>query len=154
MKSEKTEEWETVVIYGEPHHRMLERDGKPLSAPDQRKEQEKLDQAVAKREQETPEQRARRQADYEKKREKDREFLREVPDLFDFKLLGDEKIDGHDVWVISATPKTGRAAEARRRETVAEGPGQGLDRQGRVSMGAAGSGDHGDHFVRAVHRAA
>jgi hypothetical protein len=105
VKSEKTEEWETVVIYGEPHHRMLERDGKPLSAQDQRKEQAKLDQAVAKREQETPEQRAHREAQYEKEREKDREFLREVPDLFDFKLLGEEKIDGHDVWVISATPK-------------------------------------------------
>jgi hypothetical protein len=107
VKSEKTDEWETVVIYGEPHHRMLERDGKPLSALDQRKEQAKLDQVVAKREQETAEQRARREADYEKEREKDREFLREVPDLFDFKLLGDEKIDGHDVWVISATPKPG-----------------------------------------------
>src|SRR3984885_696665 len=107
VKSEKTDEWETVVIYGEPHHRMLERDGKPLSAPDQRKEQAKLDQVVAKREQETAEQRARREADYEKEREKDREFLREVPDLFDFKLLGDDKIDGHDVWVISATPKPG-----------------------------------------------
>ncbi len=74
---------------------------------DQRKEQEKLDQAVAKREHETPEQRARREAEFENEREKDREFLREVPDLFDFKLLGDEKIDGHDVWVISATPKPG-----------------------------------------------
>jgi hypothetical protein len=107
VKSQKTEEWETVVIYGEPHHRMLSRNGKPLSAQDQRKEQEKLDRAVAKREQETPEQRAHREAEFEKQREKDREFLREVPDLFDFKLLGEEKIDGHDVWVISATPKPG-----------------------------------------------
>ena len=54
VKSEKTEQWETVVIYGEPHHRMLERDGKPLSAQDQRKEQAKLDQAVAKRERKRP----------------------------------------------------------------------------------------------------
>ncbi len=30
-------------MYGEPHHRMLERNGKALSAEDQRKEQEKLD---------------------------------------------------------------------------------------------------------------
>ena len=66
-----------------------------------------LDKAVAKLEHESPEQRARREAEYEKQREKDREFLREVPDLFDFKLLGDDKIDGHDVWVISATPKPG-----------------------------------------------
>ncbi len=107
VKSQKTEQWETVVVYGEPHHRTLERNGKPLSAEDQRKEQEKLDQAVAKREHETAAQRARRESDFEHEREKDREFLREVPDLFDFKLLGDDKIDGHDVWVISATPKPG-----------------------------------------------
>jgi hypothetical protein len=107
VKSEKTDEWETVVIYGEPHRRMLKRDGKPLSPQDESKEQEKLDQAVAKREQETPEQRVRREADHEKEREKDREFLREVPDLFDFKMLAEEKIDGHDVWVILATPKPG-----------------------------------------------
>jgi hypothetical protein len=105
VKSQKTEEWETVVIYGEPHHRVLERDGKPLSPQDQRKEQEKLDHAVAKRANETPQQREHREAEFEKEREKDREFLREVPSLFDFKLLGEEKIDGHDVWVISAEPK-------------------------------------------------
>ncbi|HEX5228645.1 MAG TPA: hypothetical protein VFW44_13090 [Bryobacteraceae bacterium] len=107
VKSSRTEAWETVVIYGEPHRRMLERNGKPLSSGDQQKEQQKLDQAVAKREHETASQRVRRQADFEKQREKDREFLREVPDLFDFQLLGDDKIDGHDVWVISATPKPG-----------------------------------------------
>jgi hypothetical protein len=107
VKSEKTDEWETVVLYGEAHHRMLQRDGKTLSADDQRKEQQKLDQVVAKLGRETPEQRARREAKYEKDREKDREFLREVPDMFDFRMLGNEKIDGRDVWVISATPKPG-----------------------------------------------
>ena len=107
VKSEKTEAWETVVLYGEPHRRMVERDGQPLSAGDQHAEQAKLDKAVAKLERESPEQRQRREADYEKQREKNREFLRDVPSLFDFKLLGDEKIDGHDVWMISATPKPG-----------------------------------------------
>lgn len=107
VKSEKTDAWETVVLYGQPHRRMLEHDNKPLSPDEQRKEQEKLDKTVAKLEDETPAQRAHREAEYEKKREKDREFLRDVPDLFDFKLLGDEKIDGHDVWRIAATPKPG-----------------------------------------------
>jgi hypothetical protein len=113
VKSEKTDEWETVVLYGEPHHRMLKRDGKPLSPEDQRKEQQKLDKTVAKLQQETPGQRARREADYEKQREKDREFLREVPDLFDFKLLGDQTIDGRAVWVISATPRPNAQAKSR-----------------------------------------
>jgi hypothetical protein len=107
IKSESADAWETVILYGEPHRRMLEHDNKPLSPADLSKEQQKLDKAVAKLQQETPQQRERRAADYEKHREKDRDFLREIPDLFDFKLLGDEKIDGHDVWVITATPKPG-----------------------------------------------
>ncbi len=61
VKSKKIDEWETVVLYGEPHRRMLERDGKPLSAEDQRKEQVKLDKTVTKLERESPEQRARRE---------------------------------------------------------------------------------------------
>src|SRR5579863_5373822 len=68
MKSQKIEEWETVVIYGEPHRRMLQRNGQKLSDEDQRKEQQKLDEAVAKRERETPQQRARREADFEHER--------------------------------------------------------------------------------------
>ncbi len=114
VKSQKSEEWETVILDGEPHRRMLERDGKPLPPADQKKEQQKLDKAVAKLERETPEQKARRAAEYEKEREKDRDFLREVPDLYDFRLIGTDKIDGHDTWVISATPRPGY--EPRRRD--------------------------------------
>lgn len=107
VKSQDSKAWETVILYGEPHRRMLERDGKPLPTPEQQKEQHKLDEALAKLERETPEQRQRRLDEYTKEREKDREFLREIPDVYDFRLDGEEKVDGHDTWVISATPKPG-----------------------------------------------
>lgn len=107
VKSEDTDQWETVILYGEPHRRMLERNNKMLTDEEKRKEQEKLDKAVAKLENETEAQRAHRLAEVDKQREKDREFLREVPDLYDFKIEGDQKIDGVDTWVISATPKPG-----------------------------------------------
>jgi hypothetical protein len=107
VKSQKSESWETVVLYGEPHRRMLEHDGRPLSLADEKKEQDKLDKAVAKLERETPAQRERRTTEYDKERAKDRDFLREVADIYDFRMEGDQKIDGRDVWVISATPKPG-----------------------------------------------
>lgn len=113
VKSEKSRKWETLILYGEPHRRMLARDGKPLAADEQIREQAKLDKVAAKFEKETPEQRSRRIADYEKRREKDRDFLREVVDLYDFHLEGEEQIDGHDVWVISATPKPGYQPKRR-----------------------------------------
>lgn len=107
VKSEDSKAWETVILSGEPHRRVLERDGKPLSAAEEQKEQQKLDQAVAKLDHETPEQKQRRLDRYAKEREKDREFLKEIPELYDFHLDGEEKVDGHDAWVISATPRPG-----------------------------------------------
>jgi hypothetical protein len=107
VKSEKRETWETLVLYGQPHRRILERDGKPLPPDEQRKEQAKLDKLAAKLENETAEQRQRRVTEYEKRREKDRDFLREVTDLYDFHLEGEQQVDGHAAWVISATPKSG-----------------------------------------------
>jgi hypothetical protein len=117
VKSEDESKWETLVLYGEPHRRMLERGRKPLTAGEQRKEQEKLDRATAKLERETPEQRAKRQQDQDKRRAADREFLREIPELYNLALEGDDKVDGHDAWVISATPKPG--AQPKRSEAKA-----------------------------------
>ncbi len=117
VKSEDTRAWETLVLYGEPHRRTLEHNGKPLPPDEQRKQQLKLDKAVAKLERETPEQRRRRLAEYQKNRAKDREFLREVVDLYDFQLEGEEQAEGHDVWVIAATPKAGY--QPKRREAKA-----------------------------------
>jgi hypothetical protein len=104
-KSVETEAWETLVLDGEPRRRIIERNGKPLSPDEQRKQQEKLDKAVAKLDRETPDQKQRRLQELEKNREKDRAFLREIPELYDFRLEGDTKVDGHDAWIIDATPK-------------------------------------------------
>jgi hypothetical protein len=109
VKSEQVNEWETLILYGEPYRRLLIHDGKPASPAEQRK----LDRYAAKLERETPRQRQRRLERFEKDREKDREFLREIPDLYDFRLEGDATIDGRAVWVISGAPKPG-ARPARR----------------------------------------
>jgi hypothetical protein len=105
LKSEQTEQWETVVLDGQPHHRHLAKNGQPLSPADQRKQQEKLDAALAKLQRETPAQRQRRLADDEKQRRKDRQFLREIPALYNFEMQGEATVDGRAVWIVAATPK-------------------------------------------------
>ena len=102
-----TEAWETVILFGRPYHKTIERHGKPLSPEEQKKEQAKIDRATAKLERETPQERQIHLADYEKQREKDRAFLREIPDAFDFRLEAGEKVDGREAWVIHAAPKPG-----------------------------------------------
>jgi len=105
VKSEESSRWETLIVYGEPFRKTLEKNGKPVSADEQRKQQAKLDEKAAKLAAETPEEQAKRQAKLDREREKDREFLREVPDIYNFKIERSEVVDGRDVWVISATPK-------------------------------------------------
>jgi len=50
--------------------------------------------------------REKRLADWHRKREHEREFLREVPDAFDFRMAGEETLDGRRVYVIDATPRS------------------------------------------------
>ncbi len=105
VRSEQTERWETVVLDGEPHHRILQKNGKPLSAAEQRKQQEKLDAALDKLKRETAAQRAKRMASGQKEQREERAFLLEIPETYEFRTEGTETIDGREVWVIGATPK-------------------------------------------------
>jgi hypothetical protein len=104
VSSNHQEAWETLILGAQPYRRLLERDHQPLPADEQRRQQEKLDAAVARIEKETPEQKERRRADYEKSRRREREFLLEIPDAFHLQLEGTQTVDGQDVWVISGTP--------------------------------------------------
>jgi hypothetical protein len=113
VTSDHQEAWETIVLDGEPFRGTLERDGKPLAAGEQRKQQQKLDKATARMENETPEQKQRHAADYEKTRRREREFLKEIPDAYDFRFEGNDKVDGHDVWIVSGVPKPGYRAKSR-----------------------------------------
>ena len=98
-----TELNEVLMLGGRPYSRLLERDGKPLSKKDSEKEQTKLDKEAAKRTKETDRDRAK----FEKDRLEERKFAREIPEAFNFTLLGEENLDGLPVWKIQAEPKPG-----------------------------------------------
>ncbi len=113
VTSDHQEGWEIVVLDGLPFTRMLERDNKPLPADEQRKQQQKLDRETAKLESQSPEEKQRRAAEFEKSRRHERAFLLEIPDALDFHLDGSEQVDGQDVWVVSGVPKPGYHAKSR-----------------------------------------
>jgi len=113
VKSTERSAWETVMLDGEPYRRMLERNGRPLPSAEQKKQQDKLDKSAARLARETPEEKRRRLADYETRRRKEREFLRQIPYAYDFRIEGEAQVDGHDAWVIAGTPKAGYRAPDR-----------------------------------------
>ncbi|HEX3880166.1 MAG TPA: hypothetical protein VHW24_24460 [Bryobacteraceae bacterium] len=107
IESKKQEVWETLILEGQPYRRMLERDGKPLNSDERSAEQKKLDREVDKLSKETPQQKQHRLEDAEKQRKQEFAFVSEIPALFNLHLEGEGTVDGHPVWIVSGTPKSG-----------------------------------------------
>ena len=98
---------DVTLLEGSPYRRLVARNDQPLSLKEQNKEEDKLRKSVEERRKETEEERARRIADWERRRERQRDPLKELPDAFDFRMVGEEALASGEVYVIDATPKPG-----------------------------------------------
>lgn len=95
------------MILGSPYERLTQVNGRPLTAEQQSKEQQKLEHVIAQRQAESPEEKDRRVAKYEKERERDHLFLTEMTRAFGFKLESEQRLGARDVYVLRATPRLG-----------------------------------------------
>jgi hypothetical protein len=103
----ESETFDVTLLEGSPYRRLVARNDRPLSAKDQHKEEEKLQKSIEDRRKDTPEQHAQRVAEWERKQEKQREPLKELPHAFDFTLAGEEALNGGVAYLIEGTPKRG-----------------------------------------------
>jgi hypothetical protein len=107
VKHRDLQTFDITLLEGSPYSRLVARDDKALPPQEEKKQREKLKKNLDQRRTETPAQRQQRIADWDRKRNRERENLKEVPDAFDFRLAGEEQIDGVPVWVIEGTPHAG-----------------------------------------------
>jgi hypothetical protein len=105
VKAEVVKAYEYVTIDGLMIRKLISKDGKPLAQSEARKEEERVRRIATSRKHETPEDRAKRLAEEDKKRVKQRDFNQEIMDAFEYRLAGEEEIAGRKNWVIDATPK-------------------------------------------------
>ena len=105
VKSTEIKTWDITVLYGELYSRLIRKDDKPLSEKDEKKEEEKIDKFIAKRKNESEGDRQKRMAKEKKEREEGRAFLRDVANAYDFRIAGEEAVDGRPAWVLEATPR-------------------------------------------------
>lgn len=98
MESENVDVSRTILVNGIQFEQLVERNGRPPSAIDEWKQNQKL----YKLKRETPEQRAER---LRKQEEESSSLVREVPKAFNFQLLGEELIKGRLAYVLQATPR-------------------------------------------------
>ena len=97
----ESETFDTAIYYGRPYQRVVARDGKPLSPKEEAKEQAKMDRELAKRKRRAEDdQRTDRE-----ERKAERRAFRDIPDAFNFKMLGEETRFARKMWIIEASPR-------------------------------------------------
>lgn len=99
--------FEERMILGSPYEQLVAINGKPLSPDREAEEQSKLEAAIAQRRSESAEQRASRIEKYERDRKRNQLLLQQLTKALNLVLVGEQKLEGHDVYVLKATPRPG-----------------------------------------------
>jgi hypothetical protein len=105
IKKHEINTYDVTVLYDEPYLRRIRKDDKPLTGKEERKEAEKVDRFVAERKNESEEEHEKRLAKQEKERQEERAFVRDIINAYDFRIVGEEPVDGHDAYVVDAIPR-------------------------------------------------
>jgi hypothetical protein len=107
VKSSHSRTFDVLPMYGRPYRRLIQKDDQPLTAEEDRKQEEHWKEALEKRRKQAEEEGSKEHRALEKRRAEERRFTREIPEAYNFKLLGEEAISGKPAWVIQAEPKPG-----------------------------------------------
>src|SRR5262249_55335496 len=91
--------------YGSQFEKHAEHNREPVSTAVRQKQEQQLELMRN----ESPAQKRRR---FEKEK-RERSYMTEVPEAFDFRIVGEERLPTGPVWVIEATPLTGYQARSR-----------------------------------------
>jgi hypothetical protein len=105
VKSTEVKTYDVSFYYGEEYSRLIMVDDKPLGEKEQKKEDEKLEKFLAKYRNESEEDREKRREKEKKERQEARAYRLDVANAFDFRIAGEEQLEGVDTWAIEATPR-------------------------------------------------
>ena len=105
FKSQKSQTEEIIFLYEQPYAHLIKRNDQPLTDSEAHKVENKLNETIEKRKSETQEERRKRLADFERRHQEEHEFLLEVPDAYDFRIVSEETLNRHPVYVVAGEPR-------------------------------------------------
>lgn len=114
VKQTDSKTFQITHLCGRDYERLTAKNGHALSAAEDRKEQQKLDKCIEKLHAESDSQRAKRLAKEEEEREDRRKMRREILNAFEFRIAGEETVQGAATWRIEAEPKPDYQPEFRK----------------------------------------
>jgi hypothetical protein len=105
VKSTEVKTFDISFYYGEEYSRLIMVDDKPLDDKQKKKEDEKLEKFLAKYRNESEEDRQKRRDKEREDRQESRAYRLDVANAYDFRIVGEEELEGANTWVIEATPR-------------------------------------------------
>ncbi|MGA7239493.1 MAG: hypothetical protein WBY44_27675 [Bryobacteraceae bacterium] len=99
--------YQVMMIDGSTYNKLIALNGQPLSPKQAAEEERKLADETNRRRGESAAARQKRVAQYQRERRQDHALMGEMVKGFDFKLAGEDTVDGRRCFVLDATPKTG-----------------------------------------------
>jgi hypothetical protein len=99
--------YEDIMLDGSQYQKLVAVNDQHLDAHQQAEQQQRFQRAVAERRSESNSQKRRRIARYQADRKRERELITELSQAFTFTMAGTDKLDGHDVYLLSAEPRKG-----------------------------------------------
>jgi hypothetical protein len=103
----RTKTYLSQMLLGSRYYQLVAVDEKPLAAEEAAAERQRFEKELNRRQHETPQERKQRIAKYQKEMDRDRFFMEQLADAFDFVLSGKDTIAGHQVYVLTARPRRG-----------------------------------------------
>jgi len=113
VKLAEVQTYDVTLQGGTPYRQLVQRDDHPLPPAAEKRERESLAKTIAERRQENEAERAKRLSAYERRPDWLREAWHELPEAFDFLLVGDGSLDGRSILVIEAVPRQGYEPQSR-----------------------------------------
>lgn len=105
--------YEVSMIDGSPYNKLIARGGRPLPAAQAQSEERKLKQEIERRAKEPPGARQKRVAEYRRERRQDNALFREMAQAFDYRMAGEETVNGRRCFVVDAAPRPGYVPKSR-----------------------------------------
>ena len=110
--------YQVTMIAGSPYNKMIATDGQELSPAQMAEEDRKLAEETNRRRTESSAARQKRIAAYQRERHQDHALMAEMVKAFDFKMSGEDTINGHRCFVLDATPKAGYNPPSRETQVL------------------------------------
>jgi hypothetical protein len=102
-----TKTYRVHMIEGSTYNKLTAVDGQPLAGGQAQEEDQKLQQEIKRRRSESSSARQQRVEKYQKERRQDHLLMSEMVKAFDYRLTGEETVNGRRCFVLQASPKPG-----------------------------------------------